>query len=87
MPPQNDVRRINSQQNHLKFFQFVQHRISDELDDREFQGLTFAFRQSRLPELKDKIRGLIREVNEEFADDSDPDQVMRLQLGLFKILK
>src|SRR5690606_19084387 len=37
--PQNDVRRINSQQNHLKFFQLAQHRVNDELADREFQGL------------------------------------------------
>lgn len=29
----------------------------------------------------------IRAVDEEFAEDEGGDQVMRLQLGLFKILK
>lgn len=85
--PQNDVRRINSQQNHLKFFVLAQHRINDELADREFQGLTFAAKESRLPELKERIRAFIRAVDADFAEDSGGDQVVRLQLGLFKVLR
>lgn len=85
--PHNDVRRINSQQNHLKFFSMAQHRLSDKLSDREFQGLTFAIKESRFPDLKERVRAFIRAINEEFAEDHGGDQVMRLQLGLFKILK
>jgi uncharacterized protein (TIGR02147 family) len=85
--PQNDVRRINSQQNHLKFLTQAQHRLSDELFDREFQGLTFAVKEARFTELKERIRAFIRAVDEEFAEDEGGDQVLRLQLGLFKILK
>lgn len=85
--PQNDVRRINGQQNHLKFLVLAQHRMNDELADREFQGMTFAAKESRLPELKERVRAFVQAVNEEFAEDAGADQVMRLQLSLFKILR
>lgn len=85
--PQNDVRRINGQQNHLKFLVLAQHRMNDGLADREFQGMTFAAKESRVPELKERVRAFVQAINEEFADDPGADQVMRLQLSLFKILR
>jgi uncharacterized protein (TIGR02147 family) len=85
--PHNDVRKINSQQNHLKFLVLAQHRMNDELSDREFQGLTFAAKENRMPEMKDRIRTFIRAINDEFSEDFDGDQILRLQLSLFQILK
>ena len=40
-----------------------------------------------MADLKDRIREFIRLINDEFAEDSGADQVVRLQMGLFKVLK
>jgi len=83
--PSNDIRRIDLQRSHLRFLQLAQHRINDTLADREFQGLTVAVKSHRFEEIRHKCREFIRQLNSEFSEDTDGNEVLRIQLCMFKL--
>lgn len=81
----NDFHSSYVRANHMKFLHLAQSRLMDPLDEREFQGLTIAVSSNKVPLIKDKLRGFIRSLAEELADDPKADQVIRAQLCLFRI--
>jgi uncharacterized protein (TIGR02147 family) len=85
--PSNDVRRIDLQRSHLRFLQLAEHRVNDPLDQREFQGLTVAVKKESFEPIRNLCRALIHAINEEFSVDEDGDEVLRVQLCVFKVSK
>lgn len=83
--PLNDVRRIDLQRSHMRFLELAKHRLIDDIDEREYQGLTIAIRKDKLPLIKSKLREFIVSLNEDLSGDSEADQVIRIQLCAFRI--
>jgi uncharacterized protein (TIGR02147 family) len=83
--PSNDVRRVDLQRSHLRFLQLAQHRLNDPLSEREYQGLTAAIRRSDFEAIRRRCREFVAELNRDFAVDEGGDDVMRVQLGVFKL--
>jgi uncharacterized protein (TIGR02147 family) len=83
--PINDVRQIDLQRNHMRFLDLAKHKINEELDRREFQGLTIAIPKRRLPEAKEALRQFIGQFRDEFGSFEDNDTVIRLQTALYHL--
>lgn len=83
--PSNDMRRINIQRSHLRFLQLAEHRLNDPLDQREYQGLTVAIKKESFEKIRTLCREFIHSLNDQFAVDSDGDEVIRVQLCAFKL--
>jgi uncharacterized protein (TIGR02147 family) len=83
----NDLRRLNIQKKHLMFLQMAQHRLNDDLDEREFQGLTVAVKKEAMKVIKERLRDFIVSINEEVAEASEADDVVRIQLCAYKLTK
>jgi uncharacterized protein (TIGR02147 family) len=81
----DDVRRIDLQRTHLRFLEIAKHRISDDLDDREYRYLTIAVPRSKFPVIKQKIRDFHAEIWKELDGASPPETVVHLQICLFKL--
>ncbi|RYZ54220.1 MAG: TIGR02147 family protein [Proteobacteria bacterium] len=79
----NDLRNFDLRNNHFRFLQMAQLRLGDALQEREFQGLTFAIARSQIPELKEKIREFVVDLGEKLGEPTDPDVVMRIQIAAF----
>ncbi|MGE0172490.1 MAG: TIGR02147 family protein [Oligoflexales bacterium] len=83
----NDVRRINLQRAHRQYLDLAKHRINDDLDQREYQGLTIAIPMDRLPYLKQRVRSFVTEIHEEINGMSAFDTLVRLQCCVFKLTR
>jgi uncharacterized protein (TIGR02147 family) len=81
--PINDVRQIDLQRNHMRYLELAKHKVNEELDRREFQGLTIAVPSRRLPEAKKMLREFVANFRNEFGNYKDNDSVIRLQAVLF----
>lgn len=83
--PFNDVRRIDLQRSHMRFLELAKHRLVDDTDDREYQGLTIGIPQSKIPLVKSRIRDFTASLQSELACDDEADQVLRIQVCAFRI--
>jgi uncharacterized protein (TIGR02147 family) len=83
--PINDVRQIDLQRNHMRYLELAKHKINEELEKREFQGLTIAVPTRRIPEAKKMLRDFFAEFRKEFGNYKDNDTVIRLQAALFHL--
>ncbi len=83
--PSNDIRRIDLQRSHSRFLQLAQHRLNDGIADREYQGLTVATRKADFEQIRQRCRDFIQQLNHDFAVDADGDDVIRIQLAVFKL--
>ena len=54
-------------------------------NERDITALTFSFKQSKLPALKQKIAEFRQELLKEFAGDEDTDQVMQINIQAFPL--
>jgi uncharacterized protein (TIGR02147 family) len=81
--PINDVRQIDLQRNHMRYLELAKHKVNEELERREFQGLTIAVPSRRLPEAKKMLRDFFASFRAEFGNYKDNDSVIRLQAVLF----
>lgn len=81
----NDVKNLDLQRNHSKFLQMAIRRMNDDLMERELQGLTLSFKKARWPQLKEKLREFIHQMNDSFCDSEDGDAVIRLQMAAFVV--
>ncbi len=82
----DDVRRIDIQRSHLHFLDIAKHRLNDDLDEREYRGLTVAIAKNFLPQIKERLRTFFTEIRKEIAVVEGPkDTVVRLQCALFKL--
>lgn len=79
----NDLRNLSLQRNHSKFMQMGISRMTDDLAEREFQGLTIAFKKSSWPQLKEKMREFVRQMRDSLGDSDEADAVIRLQMAAF----
>lgn len=79
----NDLRNYDLQRNHSKFLQMAILRMNDDLMERELQGLTVAFKKTHWPQLKEKMREFVHQMNESFGASDDADAVIRLQMAAF----
>lgn len=82
----NDVRRIEIHQVHRRMLDMAKHKLNEDVREREFQGLTIAIPASRLPLIKDKIRKLMVELNDELSGGNENDTVVHVFAGAFKIV-
>ena len=78
----NDRRNLDLQEIHKAFLSFAQHKLNDDKSQREYQSLTIAVPSERIPELKQKIRGFIKELNEELSDIPEPNMVVNVMCVL-----
>ncbi len=83
----NDIRRLDVQRCHLRFLDAARHRFIDDLDKREFQGMTLAIPSSRHKEFVAELRTFMDRIHEKFQDDIDCDEVYRLQLAFYRLTK
>ncbi len=81
------LRRIDLQLCHTRFLQLAQHRLNDPLTDREYQGLTAAIKKEEFEAIRKRCRDFIAELNRDFAVDRDGDDVIRIQLSVFKLIQ
>lgn len=81
----DDLQNLDLQRNHARFLQMAVLRMSDDLLERELQGLTIAFDKSQWPELKKKMREFVRQMNECFGSSEDANAVIRLQMAAFQV--
>ncbi len=85
--PSNDVRNIQLQESHLNYLRLAQHRLNDDIHQREFQGLTMAIERKNFDKIKGKIRDFVQALNDDYAVDEHGDQVVRVQCCLFQLAK
>ncbi len=84
----NDIRRIDLQQSHLRYMDQCKMRINDDLDDREFQGLTVAIAKSQFAQVKEQIRAAMDEIFESLESGPHPkDEVIRVQMCAVKLTR
>lgn len=82
----NDKQRsIEIQQNHSFFLTMARSRLIDDLNVREFQGLTVAIKAENLIHIKKILRDSITEIREKYSDDPAADGVYRVQISAFKL--
>ncbi len=81
----NDFKNLSLQYTHLKFLKLAEKHFSDPLDHREYQGLTIAVSENKLPFVKNRIREFISQLNEELLNDQDAINVIRIQCQMYKI--
>lgn len=79
----NDLKNYDLQRNHSKFLQMAILRMNDDLMERELQGLTVAFKKSHWPQLKERMREFVQQMNESFGTSDESDAVIRLQMAAF----
>lgn len=84
---ENDVRRIAIQKHHSDFLEMARHRINDPIEDREFQSLTTAIPLKRMDYLKQKLRSVLDDLNDEFDAEKDHDTVVHIICCAFKLIK
>jgi uncharacterized protein (TIGR02147 family) len=82
-----DIRRIDVQRNHRHFLDLAKHRLNDDVDEREYQGLTIAVPKNRLPQLKQRLRKFMDEIDDDIGGMSDFDTLIRVQCCIFKLTK
>jgi len=82
----NDVENLNLQMTHMKFLDLAKDRLSEPLDQREYQGLTIAVSKKQLPLIKSRLRAMIRDLNEELSNDPEADNIVRVQFCMYNIL-
>ncbi len=58
---------------------------TDELDKREFNGVTFPVSAEKLPIIKEKIRKFRKEINELTSAYADPTHVYQMNIQLFPL--
>lgn len=85
--PKEDVRQLDVRLEHSHFLDQAKLRLNDDVTEREIRGLTFAAPQNKLPEIKDRLRKLTRELNQEMMISENKDCIFRLQVALFKLTK
>ena len=56
-------------------------------NERDITALTFSLKQSKLPELKQKISDFRQEILKEFASGEDADQVMQINIQAFPLTR
>ncbi len=83
----NDLRMVDLHRNHRYFLDQAKHRLVDDLDEREFQGLTVAIPKDKKPEIKKKIRAFMKEISDIADGYQDPDSLCRLQLAFYQLTK
>ena len=81
----NDVRRVELQQIHRRYLDLAKHRLNDDLDAREYQGITAAIPVSKIASLKKKIRKFMDEMDVEVEGATPQETVVRIQCCLFKV--
>ncbi|MGE0172848.1 MAG: TIGR02147 family protein [Oligoflexales bacterium] len=81
----DDVRRIDLQRSHLRYLDIAKHKINDDLDHREYRGLTIAIQKSDMPKIKAKLREFYKELRLELEGTENPDKIVRLQTCLFEL--
>lgn len=84
----NDIRRIDLQQSHLRYMDQCKMRINDDLEDREFQGLTVAIAKSQFAHVKEQIRQAMDAIFESLESCPQPkDEVIRVQMCAVKLTR
>jgi uncharacterized protein (TIGR02147 family) len=83
--PLNDVRRIEIQQFHRRMLDIAKHRLNDGVEDREFQGLTVAIPETRMDEIRDRIRNFIVDLNADLSDQPTTDSIVHIHCSAFKL--
>ncbi|MGE0172339.1 MAG: TIGR02147 family protein [Oligoflexales bacterium] len=83
----NDMRSIDIQRSHLNYLDIAKHRINDDLDEREYQGLTISVPETLLPEIKTRIRDFMQEMRDFLRNRDNCDAVIRVQCMAFKVTK
>ncbi len=78
-------RHVEIQQNHSFFLNLARFHLIDNLDEREYQGLTIALNKDNLVFIKKMLRENILSIREQFSDDTSADGVYRIQMSAFKV--
>lgn len=81
----NDIKNLNVQTNHMQFLELAKKNLNAPVDQREYQGLTIAVSESKIPLIKNRIRNFLQELSDELANDSEAENVMHIQCCAFKI--
>ncbi len=71
--------------NHRETLQAAMDAVELPIDERGFYGLTMAFSQKRMPEVKVRMKKFIEELQAEFALDAEPDTVYRIGAHCFPL--
>lgn len=83
----DDIRRIEVQRNHLRFLDMSKHRLNDDVNLREFQGLTVGIPKGYFSVVKQKIREFSDELNRSLSQEQDIHSVIRVQMAAFYLTK
>ncbi len=83
----DDIRMVDLQRSHLRHLELAKHRINDDLDDREFQGLTVAVSEVKFKKLKGMIKNFMDSVDEFLEADEDADRIIRVQCCAFNVTR
>jgi len=81
----NDTRNIDIKRSHQRFLEIAKHRLEDDSQDREFQGLTVAIRAEQLPDLKNEIRKFMDRIDADLSNTENPNTVVHLQICAFNL--
>lgn len=84
--PSDDLRHVLIQATHERFLDLAKHRLRDPVTEREYQGLTVAIPEAKIPKLKKMIREFYDELELCLEDQSKADTVVRIQTAMFKVL-
>ena len=82
---QNDRRNVDVQAIHSYNLSLARHRLSADVNQREFQGLTIGLSKENFRQLKSMIRAFVDEVDDSFETKEDKDDVYHLQIAAFKL--
>jgi hypothetical protein len=63
----------------------AKHRLNDDHNSREFQGLTVAIPLSKMNLVKEKIRTFMAEINDEVSYLENPDTVIQIHCGAYQL--
>ncbi len=87
--PWNDGKRnIYLQLSHRRFLELARSKLHEDLSQREFQGLTLAVLQEKMPQIKERIRQFVQSLSDDFGfDPIEPDSVVRIQCGAFFLVQ
>lgn len=81
----NDVRRIDEQRARMRFLELAKHRLTDDVDEREFQSVTIAVPLAKIPVIKERIRGFIEDLWAELDGAASPETVVHILACAFKV--
>ncbi|OGR04053.1 MAG: hypothetical protein A2284_12290 [Deltaproteobacteria bacterium RIFOXYA12_FULL_61_11] len=72
---------------HKKVMELGMAALNQPLDEREFRGLTIAVNRDRLPQIKERLKRFVKELNDELSQERAPDSVYQLGLQFIPLTR